>query len=104
MSRYIDADDFWKIAKQKAYPKNINESFRKISLLGIIEILTTIPTADVKEVVRGEWVHLGNDEWCCNQCGFVIYTENSLEHPLQDCKKYFCEHCGANMKGEKDNQ
>lgn len=54
MSRYIDADAFLKSVKQKAYPQSgsVNESERKISLFGIMEILTAMPTVDVVEVVR----------------------------------------------------
>lgn len=45
--------------------------------------------------VRGRWVHLGGDEWCCSACGFVITTEGSWDKPT---KKY-CEDCGAKMDG-----
>lgn len=49
--RYIDADAFLKSVKQKAYPQSgsVNESERKISLFGIMEILTAMPTVDVVE-------------------------------------------------------
>lgn len=53
MNRYIYADAFLKSVKQKAYPQSgiVNESERKISLFSIMEILTSMPTADVVEVV-----------------------------------------------------
>lgn len=93
MSRYIDADAFLKSVKQKAYPQSgINESERRISLFGIMEILTSMPTADVVEVIRCEhclhWddekdgVYVGNLYHCCDYdgeykdpCDFCSYGE-----------------------------
>ena len=57
---------------------------------------------DVVEVRHGKWKHLSGDEWICNQCGFVLSTEGSWEHPLTECEKYFCEHCGADMREETE--
>lgn len=57
--------------------------------------ISAIPTADVAPVMRGQWAHLGGDEWCCSACGFVITTEGSWDKPT---KKY-CEDCGAKMDG-----
>ena len=57
----------------------------------------------VEERPKGEWKHLKGDEWFCSECGYVIWTEGSWEHPLERGKDY-CEHCGANMtmKGADD--
>lgn len=46
------------------------------------------------EPARGEWAHIGGDEWCCSNCGHVISTEGSWEKP----EKKFCEECGADMR------
>ena len=53
-----------------------------------------IPSAEK----HGEWRHLKGDEWLCSNCGYVVWTEGSWEHPLERGKDY-CEHCGAHMKG-----
>lgn len=60
MNKYFNTDVFLKNVKQKAYPRSgsINESERKISLFGIMEILTAMPTTDVVEVVHGEWIKM----------------------------------------------
>lgn len=50
---------------------------------------------------QGEWKHLKGDEWLCSNCGYVVWTEGSWEHPLERGKDY-CEHCGARMKGADD--
>ena len=64
--------------------------------------IDAIPSADVVERKRGHWVHLGGDEWCCSSCGRVIHTEGSWENPLsKERQKWFCEGCGADMRGEK---
>lgn len=60
------------------------------------EAVQRLPVADVAPVVRGRWVHLCGDEWCCTNCGFVISTEGSWEKP----EKKHCEECGAKMDGE----
>lgn len=52
--------------------------------------------------LHGEWKHLKGDEWLCSNCGYVVWTEGSWEHPLEKGKDY-CEHCGAHMKGEDDD-
>ena len=61
-------------------------------------IVEDIPAADRPQ---GEWKHLKGDEWLCSNCGHVVWTEGSWEHPLERGKDY-CEHCGAQMKGEQD--
>ena len=45
---------------------------------------------------RGQWFHLGGDEWCCTVCGEVVTTEGSWVRPT---KKY-CDECGAKMDGD----
>lgn len=50
----------------------------------------------------GEWCHLGGDEWCCSECGLVVSTEGSWEHPSK--KGYdFCYKCGMKMKQEPES-
>lgn len=64
------------------------------------QYIEALPAADVAQVVRGRWEHLGGDEWCCSACGFVIATEGSWDKPT---KKY-CEDCGAKMDGGADHE
>ncbi len=49
---------------------------------------------------KGKWKHIGGDEWCCSQCGYIVTTDGSWEHP-KDIGKLFCEHCGADMRGSE---
>ena len=59
--------------------------------------LENTPTIDAAYRPQGEWKHLKGDEWLCSNCGHVVWTEGSWEHPLERGKDY-CEHCGARMK------
>lgn len=66
----------------------------------MIEAIKVLPPERQLNLNRpqGEWKHLGGDEWLCSNCGHVVQTEGSWEHPLERGKDY-CEHCGARMKG-----
>ena len=46
---------------------------------------------------KGHWTHLGGDEWCCSECGNVVNTEGSWEHPHEKDWLY-CWYCGADMR------
>lgn len=52
---------------------------------------------------KGEWRHLVGNEWCCTNCGYVVSTGVSWEHPKEQGKDY-CEHCGADMRGEQNER
>lgn len=66
-----------------------------------------IPAADVREVVRGEWIEKdlepifpGMDEHPilgCSKCDFQIYDLGTVRERYN-----YCPHCGAYMRGEND--
>lgn len=64
-----------------------------IDIMGVKKYILAIPSVDRPQ---GEWKHLKGDEWLCSNCGYVVWTEGSWEHPLKRGKDY-CEHCGAKM-------
>ncbi len=95
MARYIDAEPYDKILKERA------KALWEVDALPVADavsqcsiLLARQPTADVAPVVHARWEHLGGDEWCCTACGNVITTEGSWEKPT---KKY-CDECGAKMR------
>lgn len=62
------------------------------------------PTADVAEVVQGQWEGEGDgyadgeivlDVWYCSQCGYCI--DDGTDNP--DCLPKHCPGCGAMMEG-----
>ena len=84
ISRQAAIDSIWDGTNYDIYTKEVKEH------------LEELPTADVRENVRGEWI-LKEDrrivdgyDWKCNQCGsWQRYTSN------------FCPNCGADMRGDK---
>ena len=70
------------------------EEWNKLSARGRTEFDQVIMMQPSVEPVRGEWAHIGGDEWCCSNCGHVISTEGSWEKP----EKKFCEECGCDMR------
>ena len=86
MPRYIDAEKI-------KYTEYINGDVTVSK-----DLVEKIPTADVQEVRRGRWAHLGGDEWCCTCCGFVITTKGAWEEPAEK----YCSYCGAKMGGEHE--
>lgn len=58
----------------------------------VLNILSEMDSADVRENVRGEWIDRGKDmtiRWQCSECG------------RKDTHIYnFCPNCGASMRGD----
>ena len=105
MSRYIDSNAVMEVLERSAKdPRNetamtswANALQELIDLLD--DLLIPIATADVVEVVHGEWKHDGNDLWHCSVCGNRIYSETK-----QDRDKFhgWCGMCGAYMRGKSN--
>ena len=93
--RYIDANKFAKQAYEVAYPivHDNNSNERGLTLMGIAQLLDDQPIADVRENVRGEWLHkkTTDDYHVTGQCS------NCHERRRID---NFCPNCGADMRGK----
>lgn len=77
MSRYIDADEAKKVIN------GIDSYFAKF--------IDDIPTADVRENVRGEWIYLdGLNTFECSVCGRQM-VRNIFD---------YCPWCGAYLRKE----
>ena len=96
MSRYIDADSITEELRawQEAMKKRGNETMAE-DYEHCIDLIHQEPTADVRENVRGEWLH---DEVTMN--GNTVYTPNA-KCSICDCYVFqesnFCPNCGAQM-------
>ena len=106
MKRYIDADLFLKVfddgekkmdALGFAIPQELREATKAI-YCEIRNIVNDIPTADVRENVKGEWIW-GDEGYHCSKCLFHAYG-NTLDC-LDGTYKY-CPNCGADMRGEEN--
>lgn len=58
----------------------------------VMHMLSEVPSADVRENVRGEWLEADDEDPCyyrCSICGRMV-----------DVICNFCPNCGADMRGE----
>ena len=58
-------------------------------------ILATVPSADVRENVNGEWIFPYGDKKYkhCSACGKTFYSIPATSN--------YCPNCGADMRGDK---
>lgn len=56
------------------------------------DVIGNQPTADVVEVVHGEWGEYGEEDFFCTACDVII------ENPTP-----YCPNCGAKMDGSGDD-
>ena len=66
----------------------------------IIMNLDCCPTLDVKPIVKGKWIEYTSEldystetRYTCNRCG-----------EMSCCKGNFCPDCGADMRGETNEE
>lgn len=74
---------------------NTYVNFKLYSRVHVADLASKDIAADVVPERHGHWSHLGGDEFCCTNCGHIVATEGSWEHPWQN----FCPRCGAKMDG-----
>lgn len=92
MAEYIGKEKAMKICL-----KHYNDSFTDIPAHEAIyalavDINNVAPSADVVEVVYGEWKFNKDGSGTCNQCG--ITQKNVWDY---DGWQNYCGHCGAKM-------
>ena len=89
MSRYIDADAV------------LREACKRFDYVyDFEEVLDAIPTADVRENIKGRWILTEDDnyEYCtCSECGYQNGENWTIGSDIP-----FCEMCGADMRGDKE--
>lgn len=81
------------------------ELFGELAKFCVVQKIDEAPTADVVEVVHGEWL---KSEWgypdrtlTCSLCGFQ-YDSADYKTPKFNQKVLpYCPHCGARMDGGK---
>ena len=90
MRRYIDAERIdWRLI----IPTNATTAEEHM-IYQAMKLVEFQPTADVKPVVRGEWVEDGA-VMKCSVCG------NSSDH----CgTENFCNYCGADMRERREDE
>ena len=99
MGRLIDADAL------KHDVLNQQFSLGQDSAWKFLEMIDEQFTADVKPVVRGEWVNDGKGLYKCSACNELWVGWWAVVVPIERMKKEmpFCPHCGAEMvRGEQN--
>ena len=94
MSRYIDADKIiytWLI-------DNDGKEHDGVTLQSVIDMM---PTADVRENVRGEWIrrdsrYVGWISFDCSVCGETLELDRETSNDFK-----YCPFCGADMRNSK---
>lgn len=66
---------------------------------GCIDLLDSIPAADVVEVRHGRWEKHGS-KWQCTGCKVLM----SIDGTPQENLLYYCPNCGAYMMGENNGK
>ena len=97
MSRYIDVDKAYEIAKN--YHKDFTQSIADLTSLR--EVLDDTPTADVGEIIHSEWrtatVRMNCIDVTCRN------YHNTEKISVTNYFEY-CPHCGAKMDGERKDE
>lgn len=98
---YIEKDDFYDVI-DGGFDLNFDELPE--SKAALLEMIRNFDPADVKPVVRGEWIEgeyvgeVGDEiKWHCSSCGFAVLSD---EHPAWR----FCPDCGADMRKEAKDE
>ena len=64
-----------------------------------IDLIDSIPSADVAPVVHGRWEKHGS-KWQCTGCKVLM----SIDGTPQENLLYYCPNCGAYMMGENNGK
>lgn len=98
MSRYIDANDFENVMYHEAFETDTEmqrwDSGCWIRYKLFENLLEKQPTADVVEVVHGEWIPIDVGD-CCYRCSVCDFVRDA--YLLEEDN--YCPHCGARMDG-----
>ena len=75
---------------------NSKERYAYMQHLADFKAIEEIPTADVRENVKGEWTKeegyvAGDREWKCSICGAIFWNGSMKRY-------HFCPNCGAQME------
>lgn len=96
MKRYIDAD---------AFRHRILCQPKKMSVNEVLELVSTMPTADVLENVHAKFVSeiIKREDWKGRTQSYYQSNSCSNCHTALTGKENYCPNCGAEMSKGEDN-
>ena len=76
------------------------------ALNAAIEEIRAIPAADVRPVVRGKWIDMGDFISCsmCNATRLKEFESDYGKAKRLDARTNFCPNCGADMREENEDE
>lgn len=105
MKEYIEREEALIIAKilvHIAYTRT-----EKTKDTEIEKAINAIPAADVRPVIRGEWIKqepYNQNYWKCSNCGETNkYAYRDGDVTIYELQDFFCPNCGADMRGEEND-
>lgn len=94
MKKYIEHEAVNALIKAECSPK---------VAAYLIDAVATIPAADVRPVIRGEWIKqepYNQNYWKCSNCGETNkYAYRDGDVTIYELQDFFCPNCGADMRG-----
>lgn len=98
MTDCIDRDMLLKMISHKPSSPTTDREDRLID--GFISAVKNCPAADVRPVVRGKWIDMG-DFISCSSCNATRLKEFESDYGKVmrlDARTNFCPNCGADMR------
>lgn len=87
---YISRDELHKRLSERASRSSHSDFQPEPTWNEAVEIMDSIPAADVRPMVRGKWIAYQQERW--------IYAKCSECETVHDVKSNFCPNCGADMR------
>lgn len=102
MAEYIDRDT---VINKRRRMSEYDEAGWCVTCQAVsVEDIENTPSAEVVEVVHGEWFLLDeclNEGVYCSVCSKKVYRK---EYANQKIKSKYCPNCGAKMDGERRSE
>jgi len=112
MSRYIDIDEVSKYPIRRNHYDKVNGSLDFVNgIESVIEYIENIPTADVRENIKGKWTEIQTafEKYKPAGCfSFELKKYTRKKYRCSNCgktkqyKENFCPNCGADMREVKE--
>ena len=97
MAEYIERDKVVESIKELMSSMPAKDNYAKGCDAAIGRVLIAVrqvSAANVQPVKRGKWLHIGNNVYQCQLCGYKV----KLDYDYNPIVPNFCGRCGADMR------